>query len=222
MIGGLRRRCASPDSGDGVADRVADGRPGSGVWRRAAGRVRAGAGDDHVQPYRADRAGPAAAPCSVAVGDFDRDGKPDLAIANGSGNKGERAAQHRQRHLPLPRSTRSATGPVLHIGRGGGPERRWQARPRRRGHQRRQRERDVQPGRRHLRRRKIATGEVPDSGVARTWTATASPTSPPRTAAPKRERAAQQRQRRVPAVASGHRQPPHFGRRRWTSTATAP
>ena len=68
-----------------------------------------GNGDGTFQPARNSATG--AAPASVAVGDFNGDGKLDLATANG-GDQRERAAGQRRRHLPgrRPASASGATG----------------------------------------------------------------------------------------------------------------
>ena len=42
--------------------------------------------------------GAGAGPSSVVVGDFDRDGKPDLAVANGLSHDVRRSSQRQQRH----------------------------------------------------------------------------------------------------------------------------
>ena len=49
---------------------------------------------------------PVTDPVSVAVGDVNGDGKPDLVVANVNQQHGERAAGQRQRHLPGPANLR--------------------------------------------------------------------------------------------------------------------
>ena len=97
-------------------------------------------------------------PVYVVAGDFNGDGKPDLAVATGSGNvsvllgKGDgtfhEAARRYRRH-------------ELHLDRGGGLRRRWQARSRR--HQSPGPLRSCPPGqgRRHLRARGSRRGVGP-------------------------------------------------------------
>ena len=114
-----------------TADFNNDGRarPGGRQLQRRHSRVSVllGNGDGTFQPARNSATG--AGPLSLAVGDFNGDGKLDLATANAYGR--ERPAGQRRRHLPGARSIGLGDGRVP-AGRGRGRlQRRRQARPRR-------------------------------------------------------------------------------------------
>ena len=155
-----------------------------------------GNGDGTFQPPSVDFAG-GAHPRSVAVADFNGDGKPDLAVANAGSDTVSVLLGNGNGTFAAPGRLPGGDGPVL--GRGGRPERRRQARPRRRELRQRHRERAAQQRQRHLRRRgsTTATGATPRRSRRRTSTATASPTSPSRTRRQHRERAARQRRRHL-------------------------
>ena len=73
-----------------------------------------------------------AQPFSVAAADLNGDGKPDLAVANAGIGNGRVSVLLNNGDGTFAAKVDYATGAEPRVGRGGGPERRRQARPRRR------------------------------------------------------------------------------------------
>ena len=87
-----------------------------------------GNGDGTFQPQVTDAVG--SSPDAIVAGDFNGDGRLDLAVANCVSNDRVGAAGQRRRHVPAPGHLRGGVGPRRH--RGGRLQRRRPARPGRR------------------------------------------------------------------------------------------
>ena len=131
-------------------------------------------------------------PVSVAVGDFNGDGKPDLVVANAGLAAPSRSCSTRPppgaRPPASPTQQTFAVGSQSHFRRGRRLQRRWQARPRCRERRWRTPSRSCSTRPSPERRRPASppsrrspTGKIPSPSPSGTSTATASPTSPSRT-----------------------------------------
>ncbi len=148
-----------------VADLNGDGRPDLAVLNPPALTVTPliSQGDGTFAPPVAITV-PGPEPEVITAADLDGDGWIDLAVADYDTTEGQRADQHGRRLLRPPVQYAADPGSTypdfnqveIRRDRGGGPERRRQARPRRRVHRllpqlAQRREGPRQPGRRHLR-----------------------------------------------------------------------
>ena len=116
-----------------MGDFNGDGKPDLAVANYSSDNVtiRLGDGAGAFPDATSSTVGAGTNPFSVAVGDFNDDGKPDLAVANyGSDNVMIRLGDGAGA-FPDAKSSTVGAGTGLHIRRGGGFQRRRQARSRR-------------------------------------------------------------------------------------------